>query len=204
MAVGRPVSGRIVAALAVVAVVLVPVLRAQQAAVGIAAVTLSEPTYVFDTAEQHRLRVTVVARGLNHPFAVALLPDGNALISERGGALRLLRNAVGAPSKPVVLESQPVAGVPPIEAAFRLAGLHDLALHPRFSSNQLVYFTFNRSGTPVAATGGTARPQARLAVMRARFDGKAFTDVKEIFTGKSSTASGSRLTFGADGLLYIS
>jgi glucose/arabinose dehydrogenase len=201
---GNPaVSGLNFATAAALALALVPALPAQQAPVGIAAVTLSQPEYVFDTAEQHRLRVTVVVKGLNHPFAVALLPDGDALISERGGALRLLRNAAGAPGRPTRLEAQPVAGVPAIEAPFRLAGLHDLALHPRFSANQLLYFTFNRSGTPAAAAGGAVRPQARLVVMRARFNGTALTDVKEIFAGKSSTASGSRLTFGADGLLYI-
>jgi aldose sugar dehydrogenase len=177
---------------------------AQQAPLGIAPVTLSQPSYVSDTAEQHRLRVTVVAKGLNHPFAIALLPDGDALISERGGALRLLRNAVGAPGRSTTLEAQPVAGVPVIEAAFRLAGLHDLALHPRYADNQLIYFTFNRSGTPAAA-GGTApaRPQARLTVVRARFDGKALQDVREVFSGKSAAPSGSRLVFGPDGLLYI-
>jgi glucose/arabinose dehydrogenase len=194
------------AALAASALLLVPTLWAQQAAVGIAAVTLTEPEYVFDTAEQHRLRVTVVAKGLNHPFSIALLPDGDALISERGGALRLLRNAIGAAGRPTTLEPQPVAGVPAIETAFRLAGLHDLALHPRFQDNRLVYFSFNKSGTaPAAAPAGGAapRPQGRLVVMRARFDGKALTGAQEIFVGKSSSASGSRLVFGTDGLLYI-
>jgi glucose/arabinose dehydrogenase len=182
---------------------LAPASHAQQAAVGIAPVVLSEPAYVFDTAEQHRLKVTVVARGLNHPFSIALLPDGDALISERGGALRLLRNALGAPGRPTVLEAQPVAGMPAIQTPFRLAGLHDLALHPRFADNQLVYFTFNKPGT-AAPAGGTARPQARMAVMRGRFDGKALVDVKEIFVGQSATASGSRLVFGSDGMIYIS
>ncbi len=195
-------SGHAALVAAVLAMGLAPAVIAQQAAVGIAAVTLSEPAYVFDTAEQHRLRVTVVAKGLNHPFAIALLPGGDALISERGGALRLLRNALGAPGRPTVLEAQPVAGVPAIETPFRLAGLHDLALHPRFADNQLVYFTFNKSGA-AAPAGGSARPQARLAVMRGRFDGKALVDVKEIFVGKSATASGSRLVFGADGLIYV-
>jgi glucose/arabinose dehydrogenase len=182
--------------------VLAPAALAQQAAVGIAAVTLNEREYLFDTAEQHRLRVTVVAKGMDHPFAIAFLPGGDALVSERGGALRLLRNAVGAAGRATQLEPQPVAGLPAIETPFRLAGLHDLALHPRFSSNQLVYFTFNKPGA--AATGANARPQARLAVMRARFDGKALVDVKEVFVGKSGTASGSRLVFGNDGLIYIS
>jgi glucose/arabinose dehydrogenase len=199
MAGKRAVSRRniVVAALAVM---LVPALRAQQAPLGMAPVAVSEPEYTFDTGEQHRLRVSVVAKGLNHPFAIALLPGGDALISERGGALRLLRNALGTPGKPTTLETQPVPGVPAIETAFRLAGLHDLALHPRFSSNQLVYFTFNKTGTAAAAGG---RQQARLTVMRGRFDGKALTDVKEIFVGKSAAPSGSRLTFGTDGLLYI-
>jgi glucose/arabinose dehydrogenase len=198
----HPVRG--VAAALLAAWLAPPSLAAQQPAVGIAPMVLSEPAYVFDTAEQQRLRVTVVARGLNHPFSIALLPGGDALISERGGALRLLRNALGAPGRPTVLEAAPVAGVPAIETPFRLAGLHDLALHPRYADNRLVYFTFNKSGTAAAAAGGTARPQARMTVMRGRFDGTALTDVKEIFSGKSSTASGSRLVFGADGHLYIS
>ncbi len=178
---------------------------AQQAPVGIAPVTLTQHEYVFDTAEQHRLRVTVVARGLPHPFSVALLPDGDALISERGGALRLLRNALGKPGSPTVLEAQPVPGLPPIETPFRLAGLHDLALDPDFAQNGQVFFTFNLPGTPVTgADGKSGRPQARMAVMRGHFDGKALSDVRQIFVGKSATASGSRLTFGADGMLYIS
>ncbi|MET0282700.1 MAG: PQQ-dependent sugar dehydrogenase [Steroidobacteraceae bacterium] len=178
---------------------------AQAPAPGIPAVSLTEPHYVQDTAEQHPLRVTVVARGLNHPFALALLPDGDALVSERGGALRLLRNAVGASGKPTVLEAAPVAGVPAIQTAFRNAGLHDLALHPRFAENRLVFFSFNLAGDalPPAAAGGAPRQQARLAIWRGRFDGRALTDVKQIWAGKSAATSGSRLTFGADGFLYV-
>jgi len=181
-----------------------PLLPAQQANLGIAPVALTQPTYTFDTAEQHSLRVTVVARGLNHPFSIALLPDGDALISERGGALRLLRNAVGAAGRPTVLEAAAVAGVPAIEKAYRLAGLHDLALHPDFARNQWVYFSFNRAGNSVpGAANAPPRQQSRLAVMRARYDGKALVDLKEIFIGGSATTSGSRLAFGPDGLLYI-
>jgi glucose/arabinose dehydrogenase len=177
---------------------------AQQANIGIAPVQLSRPSYTFDTAEQHQLSVTVVARGLNHPFAVALLPDGDALVSERGGKLRLVRNFAGVPGRPVLLEPKEVAGVPPIQAPFRLAGLHDLALHPRFADNRLVYFTFNKSGEAVAATGGAPpRQQARLTVMCARYADGALTDAREVFVGKSAAASGSRIAFGADGLLYV-
>lgn len=202
---GDQVTSRhlLVPALLVMAM-LAPTALAQRATVGLEPVAVSSAEYIFDTGEQHRLRVKVVARGLNHPFAIALLPNGDALISERGGALRMLRNAVGAAGRATVLESQPVAGVPAIEAPFRNAGLHDLALHPQFAQNQLVYFTYNKSGTaPEAQAGGPPRQQARLAVMRARFDGRALVDVQQVFLGKSAAASGSRLVFGRDGLLYV-
>src|SRR5690348_975688 len=100
---------------------------------GIAPVTLANEPYVFDTAEQHRLRVVVVARGLNHPFSFALLPDGDALVAERGGALRRVRNVAGANGKAPALDAEPVAGVPRLATAFRNGGLHDLALHPQFA-----------------------------------------------------------------------
>ena len=56
--------------------------------IGIAPVTLTAGPYVFDTAEQHKIAVSVVARGLAHPFSLAFLPDGDALVTERGGRLR--------------------------------------------------------------------------------------------------------------------
>jgi glucose/arabinose dehydrogenase len=56
---------------------------------------------------------------------------------------------------------------------------------------------------PPAAAGGTPRQEAKLAVLRGRFDGRALTDVKQIWAGKSAGTSGSRLTFGTDGFLYI-
>lgn len=177
---------------------------AQQPSIGIAPLALTQPSYSFDTAEQHGLKVTVVARGLNHPFAIALLPDGDALVSERGGALRLLRNAAGAPGRATTLEAAPVPGLSVPEKAYRNAGLHDLALHPDFAKNRLVYFSFNKPGDLTPASGTTpARQQSRLAVMRARFDGKALTDAQEIWVGKSGGTSGSRIAFAADGLLYL-
>jgi aldose sugar dehydrogenase len=161
-------------ALSAIALVATAGAQAQQASMGIPPMSLTQPSYTFDTAEQHRLKVSVVARGLNHPFAIALLPEGDALISERGGALRLLRNAVGAPGRQTVLETQPVAGLPTLEKPYRNAGLHDLALHPDYAKNHFVYFSFNKAGDMTPASGNTpARQQSRLTVMRARFDGNA-------------------------------
>jgi aldose sugar dehydrogenase len=186
-----------------------PAASAAAPAPAIAPVSLTQPSYSSDTAEQHRLRAVVVARGLNHPFALALLPDGDALVSERGGKLRLVRNAAGAAGKPTLLEPQEVAGVPAIATPYRNAGLHDVVLHPRYAENRLVYFTFNKPGDAAPAAGtpaagaAPARQLSRLTVMRARFDGTALVDAKEIFVGKAATTSGSRIAFDGTGLLYI-
>ena len=177
---------------------------AQQANIGVAPVTLTESAYVFDTAEQHKIRVVVVAKGLNHPFSVALLPSGDALVSERGGALRMVRNVGGAGGKSPVLEPEPVAGIPPLQPAYRNGGLHDLALHPQFSQNGFVYFTFNRPGNPPPAD---AKPPIRresiVTLMRGKLTGNKLTSVEELFAGESGSTSGSRIAFGKDGLVYM-
>ena len=59
-------------------------LSAQQPEVGIAPVTLGSEPYVFDTAEQHKIKVSVLTKGLARPFAIEFLPGGDLLIAERG------------------------------------------------------------------------------------------------------------------------
>ena len=92
---------------------------------------------------QHRdLRITVT-KGLSHPWAMAFLPDGGILVTERAGRMRLIRNGV--------LQSEPIAGVPAV-AAGGLNGLLDVALHPQFAKNRWVYFTYHKPvGAPPAA-----------------------------------------------------
>jgi glucose/arabinose dehydrogenase len=174
---------------------------------GIAPVALGSEPYVFDTAEQHRLKVTVVARGLNHPYSFALLPDGDALVAERGGALRRVRNVGQANGKPAVLDAQPVAGIPQLTTPFRNGGLHDLALHPQFASNGLVYFTFNKAGrTTPAQPGSPARTPAILTLLRARYSNGALVDVQELYAAGEqggTAASGSRLAFGNDSNVFV-
>ena len=89
-----------------------------QPQIGIAPVTLSNTPYTFDTAEQHKIRVVVVARGLAHPFSLAFLPNGDALVTERGARLRMVRGATG---NQATLEAEPGAGIP-AQPAFRGAG----------------------------------------------------------------------------------
>ena len=169
--------------------------------IGIAPVTLTESSYVFDTAEQHKIRVVVVAKGLKHPFSIAPLPSGDALVSERGGSMRLVHNAGGpAPS----LDPEPIAGLPPLEPAYRGGGLHDIVLSPQFAKNQLVYFTFNRPGKPGdPAAKPPTRQESLVTLFRAKLSGHALTHVEQLFSGESGSTSGSRLAFGVDGSIYM-
>lgn len=174
----------------------------QQPQIGIAPVAIGAGPYVFDTAEQHKIRVVVVASGLNHPFSLAFLPNGDALVTERGTRLRLIRGATGTGAR---LETEPVAGTP-TQAAFRTGGLHEVALHPQFATNRFVYFTYNKAGEPVAAAqpGQPAGRQSAITLARGRLDGNALVDVKDLFVGDfQNGASGSRLAFGPGNILYI-
>ncbi len=146
--------------------------------------------YVFDTAEQPHLRVTVLTRELSHPWAIAFLPDGSTLVTERPGRLRIVKNGV--------LDPTPVAGVPTVRAA-GLGGLEDIALHPRFAENRYVYVTYIK---PVTKDVGTP------AVARARFENGALVDSKDLVVTDpgpvGSSAVNTRIAFGRDGMLYMS
>ena len=195
--------GKISCVLATIgAVALTVVAGAQQGQpqIGIAPVTLTAGPYTFDTAEQHKIRIVIVARGLVHPFSLAFLPNGDALVTERGTKLRIVRNATGAGGAQATLDPEPIAGLPAFPP-FRTGGLHEVALHPKFASNQLVYFTYNKAG---AAGQNPNQRQSAVTLARGRFDGKSLTNVEELFSGDwHNGASGSRLAFGRDGMIYM-
>src|SRR5690606_27587507 len=166
-------SATLAAALAVAA----PAVVAQPSDIGVAPVVLDAESYLFDTAEQHGIRVDVVVRGLAHPYSLSFLPNGDALISERGGALRLVK---GATSADAALVPEPVAGAP-APAAARGAGLHEVAVHPDFESNRLVYLTYN-DAAPAAGSGPGGPVPMALKIARARFDGERLADFEDIYT----------------------
>src|SRR6185295_877507 len=83
---------------------------------------LGDGPWVSSTFEQRDIKVSVVVRGLSHPWSLAFLPDGSLLITERIGRLRIVRNGV--------LDPTPVAGTPPVLSRSTMAGLMDIALHP--------------------------------------------------------------------------
>jgi glucose/arabinose dehydrogenase len=175
----------------------------QQPDLGPRPVTVADTPYTFDTAEQHGIKVSVVVRGLSHPFSLAFLPNGDALVSIRSGGLRLVRNAASGKGGAATLVPQPIGGTPEAYTQ-RTSGLHDIALHPQFAQNSLVYFSYNKLGEPVP-DATPPRRQSAITVQRGKLEGTALTNVQEIFTGEWSTgSSGSRLAFGNDGLLYVS
>jgi glucose/arabinose dehydrogenase len=153
--------------------------------IGMPAVHLPAEPMVFDTAEQHKLRVVVVTKELVHPWSLAFLPDGGMLVTERPGRLRVIRNGT--------LDPRPIAGVPPVHAV-GLLGLLDVALHPRFAENKLLYLSYSK---PVE--GG--RPTTALA--RARLEGTTLADVHDLFVMEPASSGSSRIAFGRDETLYM-
>lgn len=143
--------------------------------------------HYFQTAEGVDIRVRVVARGLNHPWSMAWLPDGSMLITEKDeGQIRRVIDGV--------LQPEPVPGAPADAIVSRFKGLLDIALHPDFANQPWVYMSYNKQ---------LPGDKEAIAVARGRWDGSAVRDTQDIFVGEESTTNGVRLLFGRDGMLYI-
>lgn len=137
------------------------------------------------------VRSEVVARGLEHPWALAFLPDGRILVTERPGRLRVV--GVDGTVAP------PVQGVPEV-AARGQGGLLDVALAPDFATSRLVYLSYAEPGE--GNTAGTAVARGRLAD-----DARAITDLQVIYRQQPKVSGGnhygSRLVFARDGRLFV-
>jgi glucose/arabinose dehydrogenase len=135
------------------------------------------------------VRAETVARGLEHPWGLAFLPDGRMLVTERPGRLRLVSKD-GRVSAPLV-------GLPPVQARGQ-GGLLDVALDPRFTENRLVYLSYADPGD-----GGTAG----TAVARGRLGEGGLDDVRAIYRQRPKVSGsnhfGSRLVFARDGALFV-
>lgn len=135
-------------------------------------------------------QVTTVAEGLKKPWALAFLPDGRLLVTEKPtGALRIL----GKDGK----LSASVAGVPAVDGRNQ-GGLLGLAVDPNFATNGLVYWSFSE-----AAEGGGNH----TAVARGKLSGETLSGVQVIFRQSPSLDStlhfGGRLVFAPDGTLFV-
>ncbi|WP_416139793.1 PQQ-dependent sugar dehydrogenase [Halomonas sp. HK25] len=158
----------------------------------LAAETLPEIIVERIETEHHDLRLERVATGLEHPWAMAQLPDGSFLVSERPGRLAHVSEAG---------EITHLGGVPEVNARGQ-GGLLDVVLHANYGTgdgeHDWVYFTWSQAGS-----GGTA-----TTLSRARLEGDALTDVEELFVQDRYSGPGrhygSRLAWLPDGSLLMS
>ncbi|NMG42727.1 PQQ-dependent sugar dehydrogenase [Aromatoleum toluvorans] len=141
-------------------------------------------------SEAGPVRVTEVARGLETPWSLAFLPDGNMLVTERPGRLRIV--------SPDGKLSAPILNVPRVHAAGQ-GGLLDVVIGPNFARDRLIWLSF-------------AQPTskgARTAVARARLDdtARSLQNVEVVFAQREDPDGrnhwGSRLVFDRDGNLFV-
>ena len=139
-------------------------------------------------AAQESLQPVVVARGLEHPWGLAHLPDGRMLVTERPGRMRIVEQDGRL--------GPPLEGLPEVAAGGQ-GGLLDVVLHPQFAGNRLVYWSFSEAGEGGAGT----------SVARGRLEGNALRDVQVIFRQQPKVGGGnhfgSRLVFARDGRLFV-
>ena len=174
-----------VAAAGIVVLSGVALAQPRPAAPGSVRFPLPTEPRVYDTFQQ-KIRVSVVAHGMERPWALLPLPDGDMLVSLRAtGQVLAIRKGV--------LDPKPLTGLPAMHLT-RTTGMLDMAMHPKFAENKWIYFTYHK---PLDGDNYT------LALARGRYDGTGLSGVQDLYVGNSVRTGGSRIAFGADGLVYI-
>jgi aldose sugar dehydrogenase len=137
------------------------------------------------------IETQIVARGLNHPWALAFLPDGRVLVTERAGRMRVITREGAV--------SAPIEGVPAVDARGQ-GGLLDVVLSPTFSSDRLIYWSYAepRGG----GANGTSVARGRLSADATRLDGVEVI-FRQLPAWESRGHFGSRLVFDSEGRLYV-
>ncbi len=141
---------------------------------------------IFETQDKEtRFRVETFISGLEVPWGFAFLPNGNMLVTERPGRVRIIENGK--------LKPEPVFNVPDVEPKGE-SGLMDVSLHPDFAKNGFVYISYAYS-----------KDGRFVRVVRYKFDGKTFSGPKTIIENIPAAQfhAGTRARFGPDGKLYI-
>ena len=145
---------------------------------------------VFDT-KAVRVQADILTTDLEHPWGLDFLPDGDAIVSERSGRLRVLSHGRLSP---------PVEGVPEV-AEIGQGGMLDVAASPDFASSNLIFFSFAEPGDGAA---GTAIARARLV---RGAETPRLEELKIIFSMPKKTRAGrhfgSRVVFAPDGTLFF-
>jgi glucose/arabinose dehydrogenase len=136
----------------------------------------------------HDYRVVTVVDALVQPWSIAFLPGGDALITERPGRLRILRQGKVLP--------QPVDGVPAVFHSGQ-GGLLEVMPHPNFATNRLLYLSYSKPGA--------ADNESRTALIRGRFENDRLTQVEEIFDAVSKGRGhySGKIAFDRNGYLFL-
>lgn len=163
----------------------------QQAAIGVALLIGLITLALGQTFPSNagRIQLETLAQGLEHPWSLAFLPNGSALVTERPGRLRILQDST--------LAAEAIKGVPKV-AAIGQGGLFDVILHPDFASNNTLFLSYAHR----SSAGITTR------VARATLNSNELANLKVIFEAlprsNGSRHFGGRMAFDSSGYLYIS
>ena len=165
---------------------MVRMLLASFAAAGLVSTALSAQTTLRSAF--HDYRVVTVVETLVQPWSIAFVSGGDTLITERPGRLRIIRNGKLLP--------QPVEGVPAVSYANQ-GGLLEVATHPDFASNRMLYLTFSK---PIADG-----KEATTALVRGRFENDRLTNVQQLFESVSKGRGhfGGKIAFDGKGFLFL-
>ena len=141
------------------------------------------------SSEKQAFRLVTLLNGLENPWSLAFLPDGQMLVTERAGRLRLV-------SQDFKLNPKPIDGLPEVVAQGQ-GGLFDVVLHPQYAQNGWIYWAYNAPGQ-----GGWG-----TAMARGKLQGHRMTDVQVLFSMQPKTRSshhfGGRIVFDQAGFLYL-
>src|SRR3970040_1480415 len=143
-----------------------------QSAAGLVAaafLTLSTSTFAQPPGPAgETFKVVTVAEGLRNPWSMAWLPNGDMLVTERVGTVRIIRDGKLLPIE--------VPGVPAVRAQGQ-GGMQEVAVHPNFAQNHFIYLSY--------AKGRNDNMEGTTALMRAKLENDRLVDAKEIFEAKA-------------------
>jgi len=159
-------------------------------ALSIATAASAQDAGEFRRSTYHDFRIVTVVEGVARPWSMAFLPNGDMLVTEREGRLRVVRDGTLMPDA--------VAGVPEVHARGQ-GGLMDVVPHPDFASNRLLYLSYSK---PLADPDSST-----TTIVRGRFENDRLTDLEELFVANTNGRNGhygSRIVFDGQGYMFFS
>ena len=158
---------------------------------GLQNIPLPQGPLTYKTAEQQDIRVEVLLRDVEYPYAVAWLPSGEMLFTQRRGQLRIVRNGK--------LDPKPIEGTPAAVYAGQsgaLGAVHgymNVVVHPKFAENHYVYISYTKP---------LGDKKTAVAVARGKLEGQKLVDVKDVFSSEEARGA-LAINVTPDGYLWL-